>query len=181
MQTYIALLRGINVGGHNKIIMADLKRLFQSLGYTNVTTYIQSGNVVFQSKEINTSTIEKSIIETIEKEFGYAIKVLVLRKNDLEITFNSNPFIQDANNYDFKKLCATFLEKTPTKEGILKVQKLAAPEEQLFFIEKTVYLYCPNGFGRTKLSNNNIETKLKIAATSRNWNTITKLVELSNH
>lgn len=179
MQTYIALLRGINVAGHNKIKMAALKQLFIDLGFSEIVTYIQSGNVVFHSKEINTSTIEKAIINAIEKEFGYAIKVLVLKKLEIDAALKFNPFNPETD-YDFKKIGVTFLEKNPTEEGISKVRDLAAAEEQVMFKEKMVYLYCPNGFGRTKLSNNNIETKLKVSATSRNWNTITKLVKLSN-
>lgn len=179
MNTYIALLRGINVSGHNKIKMADLQKLFIQIGQSNVLTYIQSGNVIFSSKEIDISKLEQTIIHEIEKQFNYIIKVLVLKKNELDAiySFNAFPNIPELN---FKKVGVTFLQEKPTEEGIEKVKSLAAADEKLIFNEKSLYLYCPNGFGRTKLSNNNIEAKLKIAATSRNWNTIAKLVELSN-
>ena len=179
MNTYIALLRGINVSGHNKIKMVDLQKLFIHMGHSNVLTYIQSGNVIFSSEEINISTLEQTIIHEIEKQFNYVIKVLVLKKNELEKIFNFNAFA-DIHELDFKKVGVTILQEKPTEEGIEKVQSLADDDEKLLFKEKTLYLYCPSGFGRTKLSNNNIEAKLKMAATSRNWNTITKLVELSN-
>jgi len=179
MNIYIALLRGINVSGKNKIKMTELKQLCLDIGFSEITTYIQSGNVIFSTQEINTSKIENKLVTAVKNKFGHSIKVLVLKKKELETVFKSNPFINEAN-FNFKKTCATFLDKIPTEEGMAKVRALAAKDELLNFKNKTVYLYCPNGFGRTKLSNNNIENKLKVSATSRNWNTITKLVELSN-
>lgn len=179
MNIFIALLRGINVSGKNKIKMVELKQLFSDIGFSEITTYIQSGNVIFSSEELNTSKLENKLVTEIRNKFGHSIKVLVLKKKELETAFKSNPFI-NKTDFDFKKTCATFLDKIPTEEGIEKVKLLAAKDELLIFKNKTIYLYCPNGFGRTKLSNNNIENKLKVSATSRNWNTITKLVELSN-
>ena len=179
MNTFIALLRGINVSGKNKIKMTELKQLFLDIGFREITTYIQSGNVIFSSEEIDTSKIENKLVTEVKNIFGHSIKVLVLKKEELETAFKSNPFI-NGTDYDFKKTCATFLNKTPSEEGIEKVRALAAKDELLIFKNKTVYIYCPDGFGRTKLSNSNIENKLKVSATSRNWNTVTKLVELSN-
>lgn len=179
MNNYIALLRGINVSGKNKIKMVELKQLFLNMGLTEVVTYIQSGNVIFSAEETKTSIIEQLIIDQIKKHLNYSIHVLVLKKVELETVFKSNPFIENTS-IDIKKLCTTFLKTTPTEEGILKVKSLAAEDELLVFKDKTAYLYCPNGFGRTKLSNNNIENKLNTTATTRNWNTITKLIALSN-
>lgn len=179
MNTYIALLRGINVSGHNKIKMVDLQQLFLTIGHSNVTTYIQSGNVIFSSEANDISKMEQTIIHEIEKQFSYAIKVIVLKKSELEVIYNFNGF-EAIDELDFKKVCVTILKEKPTEEGIEKVKALAAADEKIIFKEKNVYIYCPNGFGRTKLSNNNIEAKLNFSATSRNWNTITKLVELSN-
>ena len=179
MNTFIALLRGINVSGHNIIKMAELKLLLQNIGLENVITYIQSGNVVFNSTEINENLFEELISDKIKETYGYNVKVLVVSKEYLKSVFNNNPLLKDSS-IDFKKLCVTFLKKKPTEEGKEKVYELASKDELLIFKDKTVYIYCPNGFGRTKLSNNNIEKKLKISATSRNWNTTTKLVELSN-
>jgi len=179
MKTFIALLRGINVSGKNKIKMVELKQLFLDLGFSNITTYIQSGNVIFSSEEINTSKIENLLVTEIKSKFGYSITVLILKKKELETVFKSTPFSNE-EDFDFKKICVTFLDKIPTEEGIAKVKTLAAKDELLIFKNKTAYIYCPNGFGRTKLSNNNIESKLKLSATSRNWNTITKLIELSS-
>ena len=181
MKTHIALLRGINVTGHNKIKMTELKRLFESLGYYNVVTYIQSGNVIFQSKEKNATYIEQTIVETVEKQFGHTIKVLVLTKNELTFIFDSNPFIEKDENIDITKLHVTLLNANPEITVIPSIEKLtSATDDEFKIIEKTVYLYCPNGYGKTKLNNNLFEKKLKANATTRNWKTITKLVELSN-
>lgn len=179
MNTYIALLRGVNVSGKNKIKMVELKQLFINLGFCNVVTYIQSGNVIFSSEETNNSKIEKQLITAIKTNFGHSIKILVLKKNELAMAFKSNPFL-NKSYIDFKKMCATFLDNIPNKEGKAKVFALANSEEEVIFKENIIYLYCPKGFGSSKLSNNNIEAKLKVSATSRNWNTVTKLVELSN-
>lgn len=179
MNTFIALLRGINVSGHNSIKMADLKQLLLNANLKNVVTYIQSGNVVFNSRETSEDFFETLISKKIKEAYGYDVKVLVISKEYLNIVFNNNQLLKDSL-LDFKKSCVTFLEKEPTEEGKEKIYELASKDELLIFNDKIAYIYCPNGFGRTKLSNNNFEKKLKISATSRNWNTITKLVELSN-
>ncbi len=179
MSTYIALLRGINVSGKNKIKMVELKQLFLNLGFCNVVTYIQSGNVLFSTKKISTVKIEELIINEIKKHFNYSIKVLILKKNEFEAVYKANPLLNNIS-FDLKKVCVVFLNKTPSKEGIKNVKSLASKDEIVIFKDRTAYLYCPKGFGSTKLSNNNIEAKLNVSATSRNWNTVTKLVELSN-
>ncbi|MFD1294457.1 DUF1697 domain-containing protein [Lutibacter holmesii] len=180
MVTFIALLRGINVSGHNKIKMANLKQLFLNNGFSEVETYIQSGNVIFKSKELNTLKIEQRIITSIEKQFGFTIKVLVLTKTELSTVFSSNPFL-DREFIDISKLCVTFLSATPTLETISEIKELGLKNNDEFYLNNnTVYLHCPNGFGKTKLTNNLFERKFKVNATTRNWKTITKLIELSN-
>jgi uncharacterized protein (DUF1697 family) len=179
MNTYIALLRGINVSGNNILKMADLRLLLLNAGLNEVTTYIQSGNIIFKSEKFNANTLEELISSKIKEKYKYNVKTLVVSKEYFEGVFQNNPF-KNETAIDFKKVCATFLEKEPPKEAVLKVNELKAADEQLIFKGKTAYIYCPNGFGRTKLSNNNIENKLKVSATSRNWNTITKIRELSN-
>jgi len=180
MKTYIALLRGINVGGHNKIKMLELKQLFVDLSYFDIVTYIQSGNVIFSSKNLDTVEIEKSIIDAVEKQFTYSIKVLVLTKTQLNTIFNSNPFILK-HNLDVSKLSITLLNNKPELGEVVQIQILIHSSNDAFEINnKSVYLYLPDGSRNTKLTNNLFEKKLKSSATSRNWRTITKLVELSN-
>lgn len=181
MLTYIALLRGINVSSHHKIKMTELKQLFLDLGYHNVATYIQSGNVIFKSNIKESILIEDTVISAISKHFGHKIEVLILTKNDLMAIFNSNPFLAKDPTTDISKLYVTILNKMPDLDGIPTIEILVANSDDEFqLIENAIYLYCPNGYGKTKLNNNLFEKKLKIAATTRNWNTIVKLAELSN-
>ncbi|PHQ57519.1 MAG: hypothetical protein COC16_00590 [Lutibacter sp.] len=180
MFTYIALLRGINVSGHNKIKMTQLKQLFVDLSYHNITTYIQSGNVVFQSKKNSKSTIKATITEAIKTKFDYDVKVVIITKKELQTVFTSNPFLK-INTSDITKLCVTFLSNNPLLENIPQIEALIANNPDEFkIINKSIYLHCPTGFGRTKLTNNLFERKLKSDATTRNWKTITKLIEISN-
>jgi len=178
MKTYIALLRGINVSGKNLIKMAELKVLFTKIGLNDVTTYIQSGNVIFTSEENNTLKIETEIIKAIKTKFGYDLKVLVITKKLLKNIFSSNPFLADKNKV-LSSLFVTFLHESPNKEGIPLLKNYTTKQEEFIVDNKIVYLHYPNGSGRSKLSNNLIESKLKSSATTRNWRTITKLLELS--
>ena len=180
MNTFIALLRGINVSGHNKIKMADLKLLFVNNGFSEVETYIQSGNVIFKTDETNTIKIEQTISTVIEKQFNYSIKVLVITNTELATVFTSNPFL-DRKSIDISKLCVTLLSTIPVLDVLPEIIELGLKNnDELSHLNKTVYLHCPNGFGKTKLTNNLFERKLKVNATTRNWKTITKLIELSS-
>ncbi len=180
MTTCIALLRGINVTGHHKIKMAVLKQLFLDLGYIDVVTYIQSGNVLFKSEGQESSKIEQSIVYAIENKFKYTVTVLVLAKKQIETIYNSNPFIEKIKNVDHTKLYATFLNSAPVLDRISEIKnRINSNDDEFQIIDKTAYLYCPNGYGKTKLNNNFFEKKLKVNATTRNWKTITKLFELS--
>lgn len=180
MTTYIALLRGINVSGKNSIKMIELKQLFQDLSCLEITTYIQSGNVIFKNNINDIETLEKIIIKAIYKKFGYTINVIVLTKAELELIFNRNPFLK-LPNIDLKKLHVTLLNNVPNLSKIESINNLIATTDDAFkIVDKSIYLYCPNGYGRTKLNNNLFEKKLNASATTRNWRTITKLTELSN-
>jgi uncharacterized protein (DUF1697 family) len=180
MNTYIALLRGINVAGKNKIKMVELKQLFLNLGCKEVITYIQSGNVVFKSDNSEISKIEQQIKVAIKKKLDYNIKVIIITKKDIETVFTSNPFLANGNP-DITKMCVTFLSDFPSSENILQLKEYTSNYSDEYKINKKhIFLYCPAGFAKTKLTNNLIEKKLQLNATSRNWKTITKLVELSN-
>ena len=179
IKTYIALLRGINVSGCNKIKMTELKQLYIELGFINVTTYIQSGNMVFQTNIEELDKIEQQIINSIKQTFGYLIQVIVLTKKSLETIYVSNPFLKEPN-IDITKLHVTLLSNRPNESDIIPLKTLGKNEDTFIIVDKTIYLYCPNGYGKTILNNNLFEKKLKVSATTRNWNTISKLVELSN-
>lgn len=181
MSLFIALLRGINVSGCNKIKMVDLKELFLNLGYTEVTTYIQSGNVLFKNNTTSTEIIEKEIVKAINIKYGYTINVLVITKTELGNIFNNNPFLNEVTDIDTTKLHVTLLNKTPDLSNLEVINNLISTTNDRFkILNKTIYLYCPNGYGKTKLNNNLFEKKLNTSATTRNWKTITKLTELSN-
>lgn len=177
--TFIALIRGINVSGCNKIKMTELQQLFIELGFKNATTYIQSGNVVFQTNLEELDKIEQQIIESIKQTYGYLVQVIVLTKKSLETIYDSNPFLHEPN-IDIAKLHVTLLSNKPNENDIIPLKTLSKNEDTFIVVDKTIYLYCPNGYGKTLLNNNLFERKLKISATTRNWNTISKLVELSN-
>lgn len=179
MTTYIALLRGINVSGHYKIKMAELKQLFINLGFNNIITYIQSGNVIFESSEKNNSKIEEQIVEQVKNEFGHTIKVLVITKDNLRNIFTSNPFLKD-ETIDTKALYVILLKENYFVEGIKLIEPYITNKEELKIVGNCAYIQYPAGAENSKLTINIIEKKLQTVATSRNWRTITKLVELSN-
>jgi uncharacterized protein (DUF1697 family) len=176
---YIALLRGINVSGKNLIKMNDLVFQLQNIGYQNVKTYIQSGNIIFSSLEDNSKTIEIQIHNMILKEFGLNVPVLVINQDKLKKVHENNPFIK-TTNMNIDKLHVTFLNAVPSKENIQKLADYKNLDDKFVAENDTIYICCPNGYGSTKLNNTFFENKLKVSATTRNWKTIGKLVEMAD-
>jgi uncharacterized protein (DUF1697 family) len=165
---YIILLRGINVSGKNKLPMKDLRELLDSLDFQNVQTYIQSGNIVLESEK-SSDQIEQEITEAIDTKFGYEVPSFAYTLEDWKSIISNCPYSEGE-----KKVYFTFLNKTP-KTTIIDVNKTETDE---FFIgKKVVYLHCLS-YGKTKLSNNLFEKKLKVQATSRNYRTVMKLLEM---
>lgn len=178
MQKYISLLRGINVSGQKKIKMADLKIHFESIGFSNIKTYIQSGNIIFCSNINNTSKIKESIEKKILDVYNFSVPVMVLTKSKIEKTIIDNPF--NTNKIDLSKLAITFLDAIPKNKSIENIEKFQDKNEEFIISDNVIYFYCPIGFGKTKLTNNFFEKKLKVTATSRNWKTTNKLLEMIN-
>jgi uncharacterized protein (DUF1697 family) len=178
MATYIALLRGINISGHNIIKMSDFRRFLTNSGFINVKTYIQTGNIIFESELLNTTDIEEQISVAITKRYHYTISVHAITKQQLQNIYLSNPFLEK-EFVDITKLYVTILKNKPNKKDIPLLENYCTNQEEFKIIDKVIYTYSPNGVGRSKFTNNVIESKLKTSATSRNWKTITKLVELS--
>lgn len=176
MEKYISLLRGINVSGQKKIKMADLKLHYESLGFTNVRSYIQSGNVVFCSDEVNNKGIKEIIEHKIEEVYNFTVPVLILSKREMEQIISKVPF--DLNVIDITKLAVIFLEATPDKSLVKEILPFSTKTEHFVIIKNVIYFNCTIGFGKTKLTNNFFEKKLKLTATSRNWKTTNKLLEL---
>ncbi|MUH34930.1 DUF1697 domain-containing protein [Zobellia amurskyensis] len=178
MKSYIALLRGINVSGQKKVPMAELRSILTEMDFLNVKTYIQSGNVVFQSEEDSTVTLEASIAENIKSTFGFDVPVLVKTKNQFKNIFEGNPYT-DLDAMGQKQVYFVLL-KNPAKQEFVEVFGSERYTNEDFEITNNcVYLLCKAGYGRAKLNNNLIERKLKVEATTRNYNTMIKLLELS--
>lgn len=177
MTRYAALLRAINLGSRNKIGMPALAKLFDALGHEDVKTYVQSGNVVFTSSG-KAQTLERGIHKAIEDELGLDITVMVRTAAELKALVNGNPYLKKQD--DPLKLHVTFLASAPDAE---KAAKIAVPDgetAEFTLAERDVYLHCPDGYGRTKLSNAFLERKLGVAGTTRNWKTVLALHELTS-
>ncbi len=175
MKTYITILRGINVSGHKMIKMEALRKMFEALNFKNVKTYIQSGNVVFQSKETNSDKLEKKIAKKIQEEFGFEVPVMVKELYEIKTVLKNNPFINKRKE-DITKLHVTFLSGEPEMEAIDKIKEEQYIPDEFILAGKNIYLFCLNGYGNTKLNNNFFENKLKVVATTRNWKTVNELV-----
>jgi uncharacterized protein (DUF1697 family) len=173
MQTHIALLRGINVGGHKKLKMADLKLLFEGLGFEEVVTYIQSGNVVFSTNEAD--GLAERISKEIKKQFGWEVPVLVKTADDMAKILKNCPFETSKKAEAYFMLFAT----PPNQELMDTVAEISYPNEEFFLTPECVYIHYGNGAGNAKLNNNFFEKKLKVVASTRNYRTLAKLIELA--
>ncbi len=177
MKTYIALLRGINVGGQKKIKMADLKLLFNELKFENTITYIQSGNVVFNSHISSTQKISEIISDKIKDTYKFEVETLVKTPSELKYIIENNPYIKQ--NKDPKRNYITFLYSQPSKENINKLLKIEYPPEEFKIDNDIIFFFSPQGYGTAKMNNNFFEKKLNVSATTRNWQTVNKLFEIS--
>ncbi|HEX8516052.1 MAG TPA: DUF1697 domain-containing protein [Bacteroidia bacterium] len=177
METLLAMLRGINVSGQKKVPMAELKAMFEDMKFKNVRTYIQSGNVLFESNATDAAALSKKISKKIMETFGFDVPVVVVNKKELENAITKNPFVKE-KNVVHEKLYFTFLAEAPPKELEEKISLPEGSSDRYSIAGTTVYLYCPGGYGETKLSNNFFESKLKIKATTRNWRTTNELLKL---
>jgi uncharacterized protein (DUF1697 family) len=173
MNSYIALFRGINVGGNNILPMKELAGILEDLGCEKVKTYIQSGNVVFQSKKEQPHELAGEITAKILEHYGFEPKVILLEKSDLQDAIENNPFATD----DGKALHFFFLASRPEKADLERLMALKSASEAYKLHKKVFYLYTPDGLGRSKLATK-VEQCLGIPATARNWNTVSKLLSL---
>jgi len=180
MNTKIAILRGINVGGKRKILMVDLKLLFEDLGFINITTYIQSGNVIFNSEtKLTDIQITEKIENAITNKYGFTVPVIIKSIKEIEESIIENPFYQK-DNQDINKLHLTLLKEQPTSENQMKTESYNYEPDKFAIKGKNVFIFCKGKYHQSKLTNNFFENKLKVSATTRNWKTILKLVKLSN-
>jgi uncharacterized protein (DUF1697 family) len=172
---YVALLRGINLGGHNKVSMSDLRVLFASLGAEDVETYVQSGNVIFESTE-GPGKLTDALEKRIRRDLGLSVTVLLRTRPQLARVHAGNPFAKSGK--ESTKLHVTFLAEKPDLARVRELDPERAEPDEFEVVGQEVYLHCPNGYGRSKLTTAYFEKKLGVAATTRNWKTVTKLAEL---
>jgi uncharacterized protein (DUF1697 family) len=177
MSSFVSLLRGINVGGQKKIHMESLRHVYETLGYTHVRTYVQSGNVVFESSGYTPSELVKQIEEQIEKTLGFNVPVFIRQADELQDILTRNPFLYDRNE-DPSKLHVTFLYQPASKSDRENISAPRDIADEFTLGESVIYLYCPNGYGKTKLTNGFFERKLGISVTTRNWNTVNALYKM---
>ena len=176
MTAYLAILRGVNVSGHNRVKMADLERVFRGLGHSGVDTFIQSGNVIFSSPDAGPTELVRGIEEALALELGLKVSVLLRSRGEMERVIQESPF--RAGGRDLTKLHVTFLAEEPKRSLGDSFDPQAFRPDECRLGTREVYLYCPLGYGRTRLNNSFWERRLGVAATTRNWNSVTRLTDL---
>jgi uncharacterized protein (DUF1697 family) len=174
-RTYVALLRAVNLGAHNKISMPVLRELFVDLGCDEVATYVQSGNVVFRSST-PAARLASTLESGIEQALGLSVAVVLRTGAELARTVAANPYAKEVD--DPTKLHVTFLAAKPDA-ALVRALPPSDPSGEFRVVGREIFGYFPNGYGRTKLTNVFFERTLKLAATTRNWRTVTKLAELA--
>lgn len=172
---HVALLRGINVGGKNKLPMKSLVEIFEREGCTQVATYIQSGNVLFRAKSSLIKRIASSISKAIEKRHGLAVPCLIRTQDELLAVVKKNPFLRAG--VDPSLLYVAFLDQAPAKRNIASLDVERTPPDQFSVRGSEIYLHLPNGAGKTKFTNAYFDGKLAATSTIRNWRTVLTLLE----
>lgn len=165
--------------GHNSIKMTDLAALYNNLGFFDVRTYIQSGNVLFRSKG---GITESDIAQLIEKEildkFGFVVPSMIRTDNELNALLSVNPFLNE-KDFNPAKMAVIFLHETPSDIQIDKVSNINYPPDKFQITGSEIFIFCPNGFGKTKLYTNFFERRMGVTGTARNWKTITSILQIA--
>lgn len=175
-RVHVALLRGINVSGKNKLPMEELARMFEHAGCRDVETYIQSGNVVFAASLATVRKAKKLVQWSIHEAYGYSVPVIVRSGAELKEAFEDNPFSE--RGADPKTLHVAFLDTKPGAARVTALDPDRSSPDRFVLRGSEVYLCCPNGLGRSKLTNAYFDSKLHTKSTIRNWKTVTRLVEM---
>lgn len=175
MASYVSMLRAINVGGAKKVPMKDLAALYESLGFENVRTYIQSGNVVFEAPEQTPTNLEKQIEAGVAGKFGFDTRVLVRTSDEVASVVQGNPYPEDQRD----KVLVAFLSGPPESPDFDRIDRYRAPEEEYELVGREMFLHFPNGMGRSKMTNAVLERALGVVTTVRNWRTVNKLLEMA--
>jgi uncharacterized protein (DUF1697 family) len=175
---YVALLRSVNIGGYGRMAMNDLRGTFGSLGYDDVVTYIQSGNVLFSTSSRSEDAIVEAIENRIAHDFGDSPAVLLRTVTDLRRIGSKSPFAK--KGADPARHHVTFLDEAPSKAALQALQLPPSGKDELVVDGREVYVNTPNGYAGTKYTGTFIERRLGVVSTTRNWNTVTKLCELAS-
>ena len=178
MPVLICMLRGVNVGGHNRLKMEALRALCESLKFEKARTYVQSGNIVFRTKGKDHSALAAKIRNAIEREFGFRPEVILRTVEELRKAIAASPFA-DRRDLEPGKLLVTFLASAPGPEGRTKLLGLKDQPEEIHLQGREMYIYFPNGAGKSKLPWSSIERLLKTTGTARNWNSVTKMLAMA--
>lgn len=167
------------MAGHNKIQATELSSLYRKMGFKDVRTYIQSGNVIFSLDDnADVNLVASNIESAILKKFNYTIPVCIRTVSEINKVISDNPFF-DEMNFDPSRLAVIFLYEMPSGEQVEKVKNVEYPPDKFKIIGKEIFIYCPNGFGKTKLYTNFFENKMKVRGTARNWKTIKNILEIA--
>ena len=177
MTTWIALLRGINVSGRHSVPMAELRAMHERLGHGDVRTYIQSGNVVFEA-DAEAAPLAAGLEAAIAETFGFGVSVVLRTAEELRAAAAANPY--PAAGADPKRVATAFLDGAPPEDRAERFDADVHAPDVCVLARREVHLHCPRGFGRTRLTTADLERRLGVAATTRNWRTVGKLIELSD-
>lgn len=178
MPVFISMLRGVNVGPHNRIKMDALRALYESLNLQHPRTHVQSGNIIFRAKEKDEAKLTKRIRDGIAKTFGFSPAVVVRTTEELRAAMDANPFAK-RKDIEPAKLLITFLAAAPPAGASTTLSDLKGYPEELHLIGRELYIYFPNGAGKSKLPWSQVEKLLGVTGTARNWNSVTKLLEIA--
>ena len=178
MAVIISMLRAVNVGGHNKIKMGALRALYESLKLRDAQTYVQSGNVIFRTDEMDIARLARRIEDGIQRKFGFRPEVILRTAAEMREVIARNPFAK-RRGIEPGKLLVSFLTSVPGEEARERVRQMKCDPEELRVEGRELYIYFPNGMGRSKLSGAALEKTLKTPATGRNWNSVTKMMEMA--
>jgi uncharacterized protein (DUF1697 family) len=174
---YVSMLRGINVGGHKQIKMDQLRKSFEELGFEQVKTYIQSGNVVFKTGKVSTSALSKRIEEKILDDFGFLASVVSRTSDEMRKTIENNPFLKEGGA-NAEKLHVTFMSEAPTAAALKKLTELMVEPDQLRYSGKELFFNLPNGVSESVLMKKPVDRVLGVVITTRNWKTVNSLHQM---
>src|ERR1039458_6532127 len=177
MPTYISMLRGINVGGHNRIKMDQLRESLAALGFEQVKTYIQSGNVVFKTAKVSPSGLSQRIEERILRDFGFPVSVVSRTADEMGKTIGNNPFLKE-RGIDLEKLHVMFLSEAPAPAALKKLAGLTTAPDQSRCFDREIYFYLPNGVSQSVLMKSPVDRILSVVTTTRNWKTVNSLHQM---